>query len=100
MKPSLEIVPQLPRESLDAPVLQPVTVVRSHSLFFGYPVEWIEVRGGRCTGKSVIADALGQHLGQKGHCVVVFDTLAKARQASEANWNGRNINTVIVCIDQ
>ena len=99
MNPPLESIPQLPRESLDKPVLPPVTVVRCRSLFFGYPVEWIVVRGPRCSGKSVIADALGSHLGSKGHKVAVFDTMSKLWAAKEAYWLGRNIDTVIVCED-
>jgi hypothetical protein len=100
MTPRLYTIPQPPRESLDAPVLPPVTVTRSRYLFFGDPVEWIEVSGGRCSGKSVIADALGQHLGEKGHKVVVFDTMDKALKADACHWNGRNIDTVIVCVDK
>jgi hypothetical protein len=100
MTPRLETTPKPPQESLDAPVLPPATVTRSRKLFFGHPVEWIEVSGNRCSGKSVIADALGQHLGGKGHEVVVFDTADKACKADAAHWNGRRIDTVIVCVDK
>lgn len=99
MTPHLETVPQPPRESLDKPILPPVTVTRSRSLFFGYLVEWISVMGQRCSGKSVIADALGQHLGSKGHKVVVFDTMTKAWESKAEYWTGRDIDTVIVCED-